>query len=100
MSKSSTYDERVRTRAYHLWEKAGRPQGRDSEFWHQAMELEQGPGKEASTGASPAAHSAPAQPKVAAKGAKASAKAGPKTADVVPAKPAERTKAAKARTKT
>jgi hypothetical protein len=29
-------DERVRSRAYELWEKDGRPDGRDKEHWSQA----------------------------------------------------------------
>lgn len=29
-------DEAVAARAYELWEKAGRPEGRDEEFWHLA----------------------------------------------------------------
>ena len=29
-------DEEVRDRAYHLWEKAGRPIGREHEFWAEA----------------------------------------------------------------
>ncbi len=29
-------DQRVRERAYQLWEQAGRPDGRHDEFWHQA----------------------------------------------------------------
>ena len=29
-------EERVRQRAYELWEEAGRPQGRGDEFWHEA----------------------------------------------------------------
>ena len=29
-------EEWVRNRAYILWERAGRPEGRDEEFWHQA----------------------------------------------------------------
>ena len=28
--------ERVKRRAYELWEAAGRPEGRGEEFWHQA----------------------------------------------------------------
>jgi hypothetical protein len=28
--------ELVRRRAYLLWEEAGRPEGRNEEFWHQA----------------------------------------------------------------
>ncbi|APH53926.1 Hypothetical protein GbCGDNIH9_0678 [Granulibacter bethesdensis] len=30
-------DERVRIRAYLLWEKAGRPHGRNEEFWEEAL---------------------------------------------------------------
>jgi hypothetical protein len=30
---------RIEERAYHLWEEAGRPHGRDLEFWEQAREL-------------------------------------------------------------
>jgi hypothetical protein len=29
-------DEAVAARAYKLWEKAGKPEGRDEEFWHLA----------------------------------------------------------------
>ena len=29
-------EERVRKRAEELWEEAGRPAGRDEEFWHRA----------------------------------------------------------------
>lgn len=28
--------EQIRTLAYHLWEWAGKPKGRDAEFWHKA----------------------------------------------------------------
>lgn len=28
--------EAVAARAYQLWEKAGKPEGRDEEFWHLA----------------------------------------------------------------
>jgi Protein of unknown function (DUF2934) len=31
-----TLEERVRHRAYELWEEAGRPAGRAEEFWQQA----------------------------------------------------------------
>ena len=30
-------DERVRLRAYHLWEKDGRPHGRNDEYWRLAL---------------------------------------------------------------
>ena len=29
-------DDQIRTRAHQLWEQAGKPQGREDEFWHQA----------------------------------------------------------------
>ena len=31
-------DEAVTQRAYFLWEQAGRPSGRDAEFWHRAQD--------------------------------------------------------------
>jgi hypothetical protein len=33
-------DERIRIRAYHLWDAEGRPLGRDEEYWERARELE------------------------------------------------------------
>ncbi len=30
-------DERVRLRAYHLWERDGRPHGRNDEYWRLAL---------------------------------------------------------------
>jgi hypothetical protein len=36
---ATTLDERIRIRAYHLWEENGRPRGRDEEFWERAREL-------------------------------------------------------------
>ena len=33
---SDPNDDRVRARAHQLWEQAGRPTGRDQEFWLQA----------------------------------------------------------------
>ena len=29
---------KIRERAYHIWEAAGRPDGRADEHWHQAMQ--------------------------------------------------------------
>lgn len=29
-------EQQIRNYAHQLWEKAGRPQGRDMEFWHAA----------------------------------------------------------------
>jgi hypothetical protein len=35
-------EEQIRSRAHELWEQAGRPDGREDEFWHQAeRELKQ-----------------------------------------------------------
>lgn len=30
------HEQKILERAYQLWEQAGRPEGRDNEFWHQA----------------------------------------------------------------
>ncbi len=32
-------EQRIRERAYHLWETDGRPHGRDIEYWERAREL-------------------------------------------------------------
>ena len=32
-------EERIRTRAYHLWESEGQPHGRDADYWERASEL-------------------------------------------------------------
>jgi hypothetical protein len=40
MQRHASEDERIRTRAYHLWEQAGRPVGRDDEFWQRARDAE------------------------------------------------------------
>ena len=29
-------DEQIRIRAYELWEQAGKPEGREEDFWHLA----------------------------------------------------------------
>ncbi|GGI33627.1 MULTISPECIES: DUF2934 domain-containing protein [Bradyrhizobium] len=29
-------EEQIKNKAHELWEKAGRPEGRELEFWHQA----------------------------------------------------------------
>ena len=49
-------EEQVRNYARQLWEKAGRPEGRDTEFWH-AAEVELNAESE-----SPDASTQPAQP--------------------------------------
>jgi DUF2934 family protein len=38
--KTSELEERVRERAYLLWEREGRPEGRADEHWRRAAELE------------------------------------------------------------
>ena len=38
-SAAETLHDRVRVRAYHIWEANGRPSGRDEEFWRQACEM-------------------------------------------------------------
>ena len=38
-SAAETLEERIRERAYHIWEANGRPSGRDAEFWTQACEM-------------------------------------------------------------
>jgi DUF2934 family protein len=35
-------EEQIRTRAHELWEQAGKPEGREDEFWHQAERELQG----------------------------------------------------------
>jgi hypothetical protein len=32
-------EDRIRERAYQLWEACGRPSGREVEFWHRAREM-------------------------------------------------------------
>lgn len=41
MESWNSNEDKVRVRAYHLWEAAGRPEGRDGEFWARALQLEQ-----------------------------------------------------------
>jgi hypothetical protein len=36
---SAVREERIRERAYHLWESEGKPEGRAVEFWERAAEL-------------------------------------------------------------
>jgi hypothetical protein len=33
----AVYEDHIRRLAYRLWEAAGRPDGRDDEFWHRAV---------------------------------------------------------------
>jgi hypothetical protein len=39
LEPSRERDNRIRERAYHLWEADGRPNGRAEEFWERAREL-------------------------------------------------------------
>ena len=41
MDRWNGNEDRVRVRAYHLWEAEGRPEGREGEFWARALRLEQ-----------------------------------------------------------
>jgi hypothetical protein len=44
----NTIEEQITNRAYELWEHAGKPDGRDEEFYYKAQEeLKQGITKEA-----------------------------------------------------
>lgn len=36
MSDELTPEERIRQRAYELWEQAGCPHGQDEQYWHAA----------------------------------------------------------------
>ena len=37
MSSDMSREERVRERAYQLWEAAGRPDGQADQYWHEAV---------------------------------------------------------------
>jgi DUF2934 family protein len=39
MSDDAEREERIRKRAYELWDADGRPEGRETEFWERAKEL-------------------------------------------------------------
>jgi hypothetical protein len=41
MDSGNVNEDKVRVRAYHLWEAEGRPEGREGEFWVRALQLEQ-----------------------------------------------------------
>lgn len=36
---SDSREQRIRERAYSLWEEDGRPDGREQEYWHRAERL-------------------------------------------------------------
>ena len=43
-------EDQIRARAHELWEQAGKPEGRDDEFWHLAeKDLQDRPGDAEST---------------------------------------------------
>lgn len=69
MSHTHTADEAtIREHAYHLWEKDGRPHGRDNEYWMRAVvALSETPPKSAFPSAPPPkAKRSSATPKAAA----------------------------------
>jgi hypothetical protein len=39
LADNAERDQRIRERAYHLWEEDDRPHGRDTEYWERAREL-------------------------------------------------------------
>lgn len=47
---TGTLDDRIRERAYHIWEASGRPSGRDEEFWQRACEMVATSGDQPSSG--------------------------------------------------
>jgi hypothetical protein len=77
----SDTEQRTRELAYRLWEEAGRPDGRDDDFWHAASDL---------TAAQLAEGAAPPSDQPAAEPAPAASAPPPKAAPVVKApSPAE-----------
>jgi hypothetical protein len=40
LDRSPAHDQRIRERAYHLWQQEGCPEGRDAEYWERARELD------------------------------------------------------------
>jgi hypothetical protein len=40
MSENIDREQQNREQAYSLWQKAGSPEGKHEEFWHQARELD------------------------------------------------------------
>ncbi len=39
LEDDSRRDQRIRERAYHLWQAEGEPHGREAEYWERAREL-------------------------------------------------------------
>ena len=68
-------DEQIRSRAYAIWEREGRPHGRQEHHWHQAIrEVDAGSGD-------------PETPAASAPVGKTAARAKPSAAPKAPAKP-------------
>ncbi len=40
LSPSAAHQQRIRVRAYHLWESEGRPAGQSAAYWERARELD------------------------------------------------------------
>jgi hypothetical protein len=55
----SDREERIRLRAYYLWEADGMPEGRDGEHWDRACELTRNEEAGGETSSEPAAADAP-----------------------------------------
>jgi hypothetical protein len=83
----SDHEERIRELAYRLWEEAGRPDGRDDDFWHAANELTAAQDVEAEA-APPAAPVPPPSPEPVAPPAKAAPPAAAPKAKPVAARAA------------
>jgi len=56
-------EQRVRERAYHLWEADGKPHGRDADYWERARELV-GMEESAGSGLLPNPQTTPDSPRV------------------------------------
>src|SRR5689334_12089519 len=84
-------DQRIRDRAYQIWEREGRPEGRHDEHWRRAAEeIEAEARPKAATAAKPAAQQ-PAAPTPPAEPAKPAAKAKTTKPGTAPDAPAKRT---------
>jgi hypothetical protein len=77
--KAVVTDETIRVHAYHLWEREGRPHGRDQEYWHRAA-TELGSLRTVAATRKPAAKSAAATKAKPAKPAKVKSVAAAKPA--------------------
>jgi hypothetical protein len=65
-------DERIRRRAYEIWEESGRPEGMESQHWEQAArEIAASSVEQPSNGASDDTAATPQRPQAAQRAAKA-----------------------------